>query len=101
MMTVFGSGEEQGSLAVARDVFVHGAILHFMRVGESFSVAAGVIGEAEDVFVETRRGALENSVRIIAAAENHFVWLLQIPAQTALRAVNADVEAALPSGGDL
>src|ERR1041385_1084893 len=75
-----------------RDVFVHGAIMHFVSVGESFRMAAGIIAEAENVFVEARRGALENCVRLVATAENHFVWLLKVPAQTSFRAVDTNIE---------
>src|SRR6185369_2709996 len=100
-MTVFGNGEERQGFAAAGDVFVNGAAVHLVAVWETFRVAARVIGEARHVFAEAGSAALENLVRLVATAHDDFVRLLEIPAHAALRAVNAQVEAAFPSGSDL
>jgi hypothetical protein len=64
-------------------------------------VAAGIVGEVGDVFEEAGRAALEDLVRFVAAADLDFVRLLEIPAHAAFRAVDAEAEAAFPTGGDL
>ena len=64
-------------------------------------MAAGIIGETRDIFVEASRGALKNLVWIVAPADEDFVRLLEVPAHAALGAVNAECETAFPAGGDL
>ena len=101
VMAVGGGGEEDGRGAVGGDVLIDGAVVHFVAVAEALGVAAGVVGEACDVVGEARGAALEDLVRFVAAADVDFVGLLEIPADTALGAVDADGETAFPACGDL
>ena len=70
VMPILGGGEEDWGLAAAGDVFIDGAVVHLVAVGEAFGVATGIIGEARHVFAEAGGGALEDLVRLVAPAEN-------------------------------
>jgi len=101
VVAVGGGGEEDRGGGVGGDVLIDGAVVHFVAVAEAFGVAAGVVGEAGDVVGEARGAALEDLVGFVAAADVDFVGLLEIPADTAMGAVDADGETAFPAGGDL
>ena len=82
-------------------MLIDGAVVHFVAVAEALGVTAGVVGEAGDVVGEARGAALEDLVGFVAAADVDFVGLLEIPADTAVGAIDTDGETAFPAGGDL
>ena len=101
MMTVLARREEYRRFAIAGNVFINGAVVHLVAVGETFGMATRIIREAGHVFAKAGGGALEDLVRFVAAAHDDFVRLLEIPAHAALGAVNAKVQTAFPTGSDL
>ena len=64
-------------------------------------MATGIIGEAGDVLVESRRAALEHLVGFVASSELDFIRMLEIPPHTSLGSVDAQLQAALPTGRHL
>ena len=75
--------------------------MHLVRVAEALGVAAGIIGEVGHVLHESGGGALKGLVGFVATADDDFVRLLEVPLHAAFRAVDAEVETAFPTGGDL
>ncbi len=100
-MAVVGGGEQDRGPTAGGDVLVDGAVVHLVAVGEAFGVAAGVVRESGDVIGESCGTALEDRVGGVAAADADFVRVLEFPLQGSGGAVDADVEAALSTGGDL
>ena len=101
VVAIGGGGEQDGRFTAARDVLVDGAILHLVAVRKAFGMASRIVSEPGDVAGKPRGGALKDLVRIIAAAEEDFVRMLEVPAHAAERSVNAQSQAAFPAGGDL
>jgi len=101
LVAVLRVRKNRGRSLSAGDVLVDRAVVHLVRIGEALGVAAGVVGEMGDVLVEAGSAALADFIRCVAAADVQDVRVLEFPAHAALRAVDADGEAAFPSGGDL
>jgi hypothetical protein len=101
MMAVVGRRKEDGRRLATGDVFIHSSAVHFMGVGESFGMPSWVVGEVSDVLEKASGAALQYLVGLVASTEDDLGWLLQVPPNAAFGAVDADIQAALDTGGYL